>query len=78
MKKIYGENTLVPVGDTASSFKGIIKVNHIGSFIWNNLESAENEKEIAFMVANKYNLELEKAISSVNDFVKYLKDVKII
>ena len=36
LRNICGEEALVPVGETAKSFKGIIKVNNIGSFIWNN------------------------------------------
>lgn len=46
LRNVYGENALVPVGDSASSLKKIIKVNELGSFIWNNLESAKNEDEI--------------------------------
>ena len=72
MRTICGENALVPIGETASSFKGIIKVNNIGSFIWNN------EEEIVFMIMDKYGLGLNEARSDVDDFIKYLKDVNII
>lgn len=78
MRTICGENTLVPIGETVSSFKGIIKVNNIGSFIWNNLENVENEEEIVFMIMDKYGLGLNEARSDVDDFIKYLKDVNII
>lgn len=78
MRNICGENTLVPVGETASSFKGIIKVNNIGSFIWNSLESAKNEDEIVSMVMDKYSLDLREARSDVAGFIKYLKNVNII
>ncbi|MPM93743.1 hypothetical protein SDC9_140885 [bioreactor metagenome] len=78
MRNICGENTLVPIGETASSFKGIIKVNHIGSFIWNSLESAKNEDEIVSMVMDKYSLDLREARSDVDGFIKYLKNVNII
>lgn len=78
MRNICGENTLVPIGETAVSFKGIIKVNNIGSFIWNNLEGAKDENEIVSMVMDKYNLELNEARTSVDDFLKYLKNVNII
>ena len=78
MRTICGENALVPIGETASAFKGIIKVNNIGSFIWNNLENVENEEEIVFMIMDKYGLGLNEARSDVDDFIKYLKDVNII
>lgn len=78
LRNIHGEDTLVPVGDTVSSFKGIIKVNNIGSFIWSNLENAENTDEIVCMLMDKYNLELHQAKSDVDDFIKYLRNVDII
>lgn len=78
MRTICGENALVPIGETSSSFKGIIKVNNIGSFIWNNLENVENEEEIVFMIMDKYGLGLNEARSDVDDFIKYLKNVNII
>lgn len=78
MRNICGENTLVPVGETALSFKGLIKVNNIGSFIWNNLESAKNGDEIVSMIMDKYRIDLKEAKSDVDSFIKYLKDVNII
>ena len=44
LRNVYGENALVPVGDSASSLKKIIKVNELGSFIWNNLEDFNQAK----------------------------------
>lgn len=46
LRNVYGENALVPVGDSASSLKKIIKVNELGSFIWNNLESAKMKMKL--------------------------------
>lgn len=78
IRNICGENTLVPVGETASSFKGIIKMNDIGSFIWNNIERAVNNEEIVSMVMDNYNLDFNQAKDDVDDFIKYLKNVNII
>lgn len=78
LRNIGGENTLVPVGDTANSFKGIIKINDIGSFIWNNLENVNTEEEIVSMIVSGYGLEAIEARKDVNDFLTYLKNVQII
>ena len=78
IRNICGENTLVPVGETASSFKGIIKMNDIGSFIWSNIEKVANEEEIVSMVMDNYNLCFNQAKNDVYDFIKYLKNVNII
>ena len=78
LRNVYGENALVPVGDSASSLKKIIKVNELGSFIWNNLESAKNEDEIVSLVMDKYQVAFNQAKGDVDDFLKYLRDVDII
>lgn len=78
LRNIGGENTLVPVGDTANSFKGIIKINDIGRFIWNNLENVNTEEEIVSMIVSGYGLEAIEARKDVNDFLTYLKNVQII
>lgn len=78
LRNIGGENTLVPVGDTANSFKGIIKINDIGSFIWNNLENVNTEEEIVSMIVSGYGLEAIEARKDVSDFLTYLKNVQII
>ena len=78
LRNMYGENALVPVGDTAISFKGIIKVDNIGIFIWNNLERAKSEDEIISMVMDSCGLDFSDAKKDVNDFIEYLKNVDII
>ena len=78
LRNIYGEDTLVPVGETALSFKGIIIVNNIGSFIWNNLEIVESVEDIVSMIVDKFDLDHNRARRDVNDFIKYLRNVDII
>ena len=78
LRNICGEEALVPVGETAKSFKGIIKVNNIGSFIWNNLENSKNECEIVSEVVENYGLDAIEAKKDVRDFIEYLKNVDII
>lgn len=78
LRNICGEEALVPVGETAKSFKGIIKVNNIGSFIWNNLANSKNEQEIVSEVVENYGLDAIEAKKDVRDFIEYLKNVDII
>ena len=78
LRNICGEEALVPVGETAKSFKGIIKVNNIGSFIWNNLANSKDEYEIVSEVVENYGLDAIEAKKDVRDFIEYLKNVDII
>lgn len=78
LRNICGEHALVPVGETSKSFKGIIKVNDIGSFIWNNLEDSKDEGEIVSKIVENYGLDDLEAKKDVRDFIEYLKNVDII
>ena len=78
LRNVCGEHTLVPVGDTATTFKGLITINNIGHFIWDNLEKVDTEEEIVSMIVDKYKLDPNKAKSDVDDFLKYLRNVDII
>lgn len=78
LRNIGGESTLVPVGDTAESFKGLIKINDVGSYIWNNLEKVNTEEEIVSILVENCGLELNEAQKDVKDFLEYLKNVDIL
>lgn len=78
LRNVCGEQTLVPVGDTATTFKGLITINNIGHFIWDNLEKVDTEEEIVSMIVDKYKLDPNEAKNDVDDFLKYLRNVDII
>ena len=35
-REIVGETVLIPTGETAAHFNGLISVNELGRFIWDN------------------------------------------
>ena len=45
MRRIDDECLLVPVGETASSFNGIITLNEVGAFVWEQLSECEDETD---------------------------------
>ncbi|WP_190324818.1 PqqD family protein, partial [Mediterraneibacter catenae] len=47
LRRIAGENVLIPVGNQGDKFQGIITLNETGRFIWEKLEEGKNLEEIA-------------------------------
>ena len=46
LRDIVGETVLVPINESTSSFNGLITVNELGKFIWENIESSNDEDEL--------------------------------
>lgn len=44
LRDIVGETVLVPINESTSSFNGLITINELGKFIWENLENVETEE----------------------------------
>lgn len=78
LREVMGENILVPVGDSETTFNGIASLNDIGVFIWKNIESAKDENELLQIILDEYEVEKEVAKSDLDEFLDKLKQVEII
>ena len=78
VREVMGENILVPVGDSETTFNGIASLNDIGVFIWKNIESAKDENELLQIILDEYEVEKEVAKSDLDEFLDKLKQVEII
>lgn len=71
-REVLGDIILVPVGQTALEFSGMITVNEAGLFIWNLLEQGKSEDEIVTALTEEYEVEPETAREDYRDFLKTL------
>ena len=69
---------LIPTGETAAQFNGLISVNELGRFIWENYENAKDEDELLQKILDEYEVEKEVAKADLDEFLQTLKDAKII
>ena len=77
-RKIAGEFILVPIGNTALAFNGLITINELGKFIWENLESSKNEEELLHKILEEYEVEEKEAKEDLDEFLDKLRQVDII
>ena len=69
---------LIPTGETAAQFNGLISVNELGRFIWENYENAKDEDELLQKILDEYEVEKEVAKADLDEFLQTLKDADII
>lgn len=53
LRKVAGENILVPVGNTALTFNGLVTLNESGAFLWKHMEKNRTREELVQAVLRK-------------------------
>lgn len=77
-RKIAGEFILVPIGNTALAFNGLITINELGKFIWENYESSKDEEDLLHKILEEYEVEEKEAKEDLDGFLDKLRQVDII
>lgn len=72
IRNIAGEYILVPTGDTAREFNGLITMSETGKFIWDNLERADSLEDLARMITEEYEIDRETAQKDAVAFIGQL------
>ena len=78
LREIVGETILIPMGDNNNHFNGIITINELGKFIWENLESSKDEEELLHKILEEYEVEEKEAKEDLDEFLDKLRQVDII
>lgn len=78
LRDIVGETVLVPINESTSSFNGLITVNELGKFIWENIESSKDEDELLQRILDEYEVDKDVAKADLDEFLGKLKVVDII
>ena len=78
LRNIVGETILVPIGQNNEAFNGLISINELGKFIWENIESAKDEEELLQRILDEYEVDRDVAKADLDEFLGKLKAVDII
>ena len=78
LREIVGEAILVPVGESAARFNGLLTINELGKFIWENLESSKDEEDLLHKILEEYEVEEKEAKEDLDEFLDKLRQVDII
>ena len=77
LRKVADSYVIIPVGDNLVDFSAMITINETGAFLWELKEDTTSDALTDALCA-EYDVTAEEAASDVADFVKVLKDKKVL
>ncbi len=78
LRKIAGDNILVPVGISSMEINGLITMDEVGVFIWKEIEDGKNDKQILQDILDKYEVEESEAQKDLEEFLEKLEQSGLI
>lgn len=78
IREIAGSIVVVPTGDLLKEYRGMLTLNEAGKFIWELLEQDRTLEEVSAKLAEKYQIDQEKAIANTEAFLNTLRAKKIL
>ena len=78
VRELAGQNIVLAVGEASKIFRGMIKLNTTGLFIWEMLANDVSEEQIVDALIESYEVERERASADVRRFVSLLAEAGII
>ena len=78
LREIMGDVVLVPINQSTSQFNGLITVNELGKFIWENLEKVQDENDLLQLILDEYEVDRDVAKKDLDEFLQVLKEIDII
>ena len=78
LREIAGQSVVIALGEASKNFKGMIKLNDTGKFIWNMLSSGAEKEEIITKMLEEYDVGRETLESDVDKFIEVLEGASIL
>ncbi len=73
VQKVGGKYLAVAVGELASDFNALVRMNETGVFMWNKLSEADLTKdELLSALLKEYDVDEKRARHDIDDFVDKL------
>ena len=74
LRQIRDDYIIVPVGKAALNFNGMITVNEVGAFLWEQLVDKTDRDKLLQNVIDNYEVTREEAEKDLDDFLSVLYD----
>ena len=78
LREIAGEHILVPVGEAALRFQGMITLNESGLLLWQKLQSGCTGEDLVEALLAEYQVERSQAQADVAAFLEKLSQVELL
>lgn len=75
LQDVAGTLVVVPVGEAAVAFKGMITLNATGAYIWEQLKNEQTEQSLTDALVSHYEVDEKTARADVEVFLGKLREV---
>ncbi len=73
LHSVGGEHIVVPVGARTKDFRGMIRLNDSGAFIWEQMEGDFTKESLVAALLEQYDVTENLAAETVNKFIESLR-----
>ena len=70
LQNVGGENLLVPLGAQVVDMNGLVILNATGACLWEALAEERTPEELAAVVADRFDVDLDRARADVQAFLE--------
>lgn len=78
VREIIGECVLVPVGETALRFNGIISLNPVSAVIWKGLLENKDREQLLEDILEEFEVERDQAAADLDEFLQLLRQNQLL
>ena len=78
LRDVAGQKVVLPVGEAAERFNGMIRLNETGIYLWTLLEQDTSEDALLSAMLSEYDIDENTARADINRFVETLRKAGIL
>ena len=78
IREVLDEIIAVPSGEAAKELSGIISLNEVGKFLFQQLNQDQTEQSLVAALMEEYEVDLDTARTDVKEFLDHLKSFNLI
>ena len=75
LRNIAGETILIPSGAAAQKFNGLVTVNSLGAFLWDELSEPKDLDTLVRRITEEYEVDAETARRDAEEFLEELRRI---
>ena len=75
LRKVAGNWVVLPVGESALSYTGMLRLNDAGAILWQALEKGADTDALVDALTAEYEVERAEAAEGVEEFLATLRSV---
>ena len=72
IREITGDYVMMPIGETALKFNGLIMANAVSAFIWEKIEEVDTVEELAKLITDEFEVTYEQAFEDCNTLIQQM------